>query len=144
MDTDNPWTKSETFAWNEGRRIVDLFELSKQLLCKRCEALLDLRRIEREDRFGFASVLYVPCVCGVTNELHTSRKQEPSSPSNPMYEVNIKASISEFRKAILLLIIWKYFVHYYYCIHIFSQLNLHRFTYSLGAIAVLISCGSGA
>lgn len=94
---ENPWTKSEFFAWSDGRRIVDLYELSKQLQCKQCSSLLDLRRTEREARYGLASVLYILCSCGVLNDVHTGRTQQDghgNSP-HPMYEINIKASISK-------------------------------------------------
>ena len=102
---DRPWTKSEFLAWNDGRRIVDLYELSKQLHCKQCSSVLDLQRTERETRFGLASVLYVLCNCGMINDVHTGRLQhdgEQKNPSAPMYEVNIKASISEFWANILI------------------------------------------
>lgn len=93
---ERPWTKSEFFAWSDGRRIVDLYELSKQLHCKQCSSLLDLRRTEREARYGLASVLYILCNCGVINDVHTGRTQQGHGNSpNPMYEVNIKASISK-------------------------------------------------
>ncbi|XP_076438391.1 uncharacterized protein LOC143277453 [Babylonia areolata] len=94
-----PWTKSEFFAWNDGRRIVDLQELAKQLHCKKCGSLLDLQRTEREARYGLASVLYIHCNCGLLNDVHTGRIQNgeekvwKSSPT-PVFEVNIKASIN--------------------------------------------------
>ncbi|KAK7495161.1 hypothetical protein BaRGS_00013571 [Batillaria attramentaria] len=98
---EKPWLKSEFFAWHDGRRIVDLYELSKQLQCKQCRSLLDLRRTERESRFGLASVLYIACHCGVMNDVHTGRKQETGSDmanngsgGGNMYEINIKASIN--------------------------------------------------
>ena len=93
-----PWTKSECFAWNDGRRIVDLYELSKQLHCKQCSSLLDLRRTEREARYGLSSILYIHCNCGVLNDVHTGRIQQgggDQSSQRPMYEINIKASISK-------------------------------------------------
>jgi hypothetical protein len=94
---ERPWTKSEFFAWSDGRRIVDLYELAKQLQCKECCSLLDLRRTEREARYGLASVLYILCNCGVMNDVHTAKTQgSPENSATPMYEINIKASISEF------------------------------------------------
>ncbi|XP_076457626.1 uncharacterized protein LOC143291581 [Babylonia areolata] len=90
------WTKNELFSWNEGRRIVDLCELSRQLLCKKCTSLLDLRRTEREARYGLASVLYILCNCGMVNDVHTGSKQHrgPNNVPEPVYEVNTKASLN--------------------------------------------------
>ncbi|KAK7490994.1 hypothetical protein BaRGS_00017690 [Batillaria attramentaria] len=80
-------------SWRDGRRIVDLNELAKQMRCKQCASLLDLNRTVRESRYGLASVLFIVCQCGVLNDVHTGRKQDTDS-GRPMYEVNIKASIN--------------------------------------------------
>ncbi|KAL8582644.1 hypothetical protein ACOMHN_028709 [Nucella lapillus] len=92
---ENSEMKIEQFAWNDGRRIVDLCELSRQMLCKQCSSLLDLRRTEKETRFGLASVLFIVCNCGVVNEVHTGKLLygEQRNPG-PVYEVNTKASVN--------------------------------------------------
>ncbi|KAL8617755.1 hypothetical protein ACOMHN_054751 [Nucella lapillus] len=96
MET-NLGAKSEFFAWNDGRRIVDLQELAKQLHCKQCSSLLDLQRTERETRYGFASVLYIHCSCGLMNDVHTSKVQQnedSQKSSTPVFEINSRASIN--------------------------------------------------
>ena len=90
------FTIAQSQGWKEGRRIVDLQELARQMRCKHCKALLDLNLTIKETRFGLASVLYIMCQCGVLNDVHTGRKQESEGGGRPMYEVNIKASISMY------------------------------------------------
>ena len=63
---------SSGISWNCGLRIVDLSEVAKQMQCKECSSLLDLKSTRREDRMGLASILFISCRCGVLNEVHTS------------------------------------------------------------------------
>ena len=84
---------TQSHAWKEGRRIVDLEELARQMHCKHCKSLLDLNLTIKESRYGLASVLFIVCQCGVVNDVHTARRQEGDG-GRAMYEVNVKASIS--------------------------------------------------
>ncbi|XP_070203678.1 RNA-binding protein 33-like [Littorina saxatilis] len=87
------FTIGQTQSWREGRRIVSLQELAKQMRCKHCKALLDLNQIIKETRFGLASILYIMCQCGLLNDVHTGKRQEGDG-SRHLFEVNIKASIN--------------------------------------------------
>lgn len=62
--------------WTCGQRIVDLAEFAKQMQCKQCSLQLDLNQAQRESRCGLASILHISCVCGVLNDVHTSRKMK--------------------------------------------------------------------
>lgn len=62
--------------WFEGRRIVDLKELARQMNCKRCSRLLGLNQIEEETKFGLASVMCVVCECGARNAVFTDKLME--------------------------------------------------------------------
>ena len=82
-------------SWRDGRRIVDLAELAKNLYCKQCRAVLDLNHTEKEARVGLASVLYVVCHCGVTNDVHTGAKQHDARDGRTTYFINMVASASK-------------------------------------------------
>ena len=63
-------------SWVDGRRIVQLDLLAEGLgtYCDKDCALLDLRNIIDEVRYGFASVLWVKCgECGNLNSVRTSK-----------------------------------------------------------------------
>ena len=74
---------------------MDLAELAKNLYCKQCRAVLDLNHTEKETRVGLASVLYVACHCGVTNDVHTGAKQRRDHDGKITYFVNMVASTSK-------------------------------------------------
>ena len=74
---------------------MDLAELAKNLYCKQCRAVLDLNHTEKEARVGLASVLYVACHCGVTNDVHTGAKQHQALDGRATYFVNMIASTSK-------------------------------------------------
>ena len=59
-------------SWHTGLRIVDFAELAKQLHCHKCSSVLDLNHIQREERYGLASVLFISCHCGAWSDVHTS------------------------------------------------------------------------
>lgn len=63
---------TSAISWDCGLRIVDLSEVAKQMQCKECSSLLDLKSTQSEDRIGLASILFISCQCGVLNDVHTS------------------------------------------------------------------------
>ena len=51
--------ESNSFGRNEGRRIVELGHLDKQMRCIDCNKLFHLMNSEPETRRGFDSTLYI-------------------------------------------------------------------------------------
>lgn len=102
-----------TMTWKEGYRIVDLCELARQMNCKICNSLLDLKQTQAEIRTGLASILYIACQCGVINHIRTSKRQLDDTGRASAYLINVKASICKnqfkFHQALL---INKIILHY--------------------------------
>ncbi|XP_033219537.1 uncharacterized protein LOC117174487 [Belonocnema kinseyi] len=64
----------------EGRRIVEIAELGKNLWCGTCKEALSLNNVEKECRRGFGSLLLVRChKCLIINEVPTG-KMHPLTP----------------------------------------------------------------
>lgn len=64
----------------EGRRIVDLVELGKNLWCVTCKEALSLSYLEKEFRRGLGSFLLIRChKCLIINEITTSKVHEITS-----------------------------------------------------------------
>ena len=85
--------------WRKGRRIVDLSYMADQMTsCRVCSKPLNLHRIQREHRVGYASILYIDCECGMTNPVSTNTSHRPSDKSNrgmPVYDINTKAVLGK-------------------------------------------------
>ena len=64
---------TKTGCFQAGSKIVDLFELAKQMYCKECTRLLNLNNVLVETSIGFSSQLAILCVCGNTNAVYTSK-----------------------------------------------------------------------
>lgn len=79
---------SETEEYTEGnlcvgRRIVELSELGKNLICCNCKQVLSLNNIESEKRLGFNSILNVRCGnCLVLTEVATGKMHSKRSDTN--------------------------------------------------------------
>jgi hypothetical protein len=67
--------------------------------CEDCGLPLDLSATNRETRDGLASILYLPCKCGVMNKVYTSkshRDQDKCIRGKPIYDVNSKLAIGRY------------------------------------------------
>ena len=53
--------------------IVELGHLAVQLSCSDCGDSLSLTKITKETRYGYGSLLYVDCTCGVVNMVQTNK-----------------------------------------------------------------------
>ena len=82
-DTANPFVI-------EGRRIVDIGHLSKQLVCPACKSDLKLRNITRETRSGLGSYLYI--LCDKENCQHLAQVTT-TSVHGKVFDVNQKLAI---------------------------------------------------
>lgn len=66
---------TDSYNWDEGRRIVELSVLADNLVCEECKKkTLSLKNTESEKRYGLASVLYISCECGTINAVPTGKK----------------------------------------------------------------------
>ena len=87
-------------GWGDGRRIVELGHLADQLKeCKNCSKPLMLHKIQKEQRVGYASILYISCECGMMNNITTGKSHRPSDKSKvgmPVYDINTKAVIGKY------------------------------------------------
>ncbi|KAL5012907.1 hypothetical protein ScPMuIL_011458 [Solemya velum] len=84
-------------SWRQGRRIVELDRLADQLRsCIDCGQPLQLHRIQTEVRRGLGSMLYVQCVCGVSNTITTSKTHKTAKRGMPTFDVNTKAALGMF------------------------------------------------
>ena len=82
-------------GWGIGRRIVELKFLADQLKCfSNCSQPLHLSNIYKEQRVGYASIMYISCDCGVLNKVSTGKSHRPPDKSKrgmPVYDINTKA-----------------------------------------------------
>ncbi|KAK0075212.1 hypothetical protein PV325_007207 [Microctonus aethiopoides] len=66
----------------EGRRIVHIDTVAKQMICKKCKSKLHFSDIVYEKQFGLASVFYMKCkkcdmICTVaTDKQHATSKKK--------------------------------------------------------------------
>ena len=70
----------DIIEWKNGRRIVELGKLAEGLGCcsdDGCDRLQDLRRTISEKRYGFGSLLWIQCECGVINKIYTGTYHNP-------------------------------------------------------------------
>ena len=66
----------DEILWSHGRRIVELSILAEGLskcYLNNCDNRLDLRNIVKEERFGYASILWIKCECGWLNRVPTEK-----------------------------------------------------------------------
>lgn len=85
----------------EGRRIVHLTTLGKELNCNKCDSILSLSDCVEEKTLGLASILYVKCrSCKIISAVNTDKKHEVGAKNMHMhYDVNTKlvvGSCSDF------------------------------------------------
>lgn len=82
----------------EGRRIVEIAELGKQLWCGTCKEVLSLSNVEKECRRGFGSLLLVRChKCLIVNEVRTG-KMHPLTPDGRAlrFDINTDLALGKF------------------------------------------------
>ncbi|CAG2206187.1 unnamed protein product [Mytilus edulis] len=87
--------KSNT--WMEGRRVVELDVLAREMYCCRCNLPLHLSNTVGERLFGLASVLLIKCdnsACLATTDVHTGKRTP-----NGSYCINSKVAIEECQEA---------------------------------------------
>lgn len=61
----------------EGRRIIDMQELAKNLICSSCNSKLHLQNILSESRVGVHSIFSVECECCKNiNKVHSGGRNE--------------------------------------------------------------------
>lgn len=92
---DRAETPFDSLSWSQGRRIVELQVLADGLkACSDCGECLPLHNIVEEKRYGFASLLYVQCECGVMNSVYTGKSHHVKDDHRgiPIYDVNTKAA----------------------------------------------------
>lgn len=93
----------DKFSWRDGRRIVELAYLADQLCCKDCNTDLHLRNTTTETRFGYGSILYISCECGLINSVETNKSHRAgvNIRGPKVFDINTKAALG---KCLLLLI----------------------------------------
>lgn len=58
----------------EGRRIIEIEELAKNLVCCNCSEILNLKDIKTESRLGLHSILNIICEkCEIKTQVHTGK-----------------------------------------------------------------------
>lgn len=78
----------------DGRRIVDLKFLGRQMWCVLCKEALSLEYIEKEFRRGLGSHLAIRCYkCLLINEMSTCTMQSSSDKRNIRFDINFKTVI---------------------------------------------------
>ena len=93
--TENDPKDDAESGWGIGRRIVKLKFLADQLKsCKHCCKPLHLSNTTREQRVGYASILYITCDCGFINNISTGKSHRPPGKEKrgmTVYDINTKA-----------------------------------------------------
>lgn len=82
----------------EGRRIVELLGMAKQLWCISCKECLSLEYIESEQRRGIGSILQIRChKCLLINQVTTGNQHsaEISQQRNARFDVNSKMALGK-------------------------------------------------
>lgn len=77
-------------GWKTGRRVVELSCLAQQMYCSTCASPLHFSNIEKERRYGLASILYIRCqnsVCNTLNDIKTGKRTAGS------FDVNSKLAL---------------------------------------------------
>lgn len=70
----------------EGRCIVELKELGKNLKCSQCKSLLDLEKMSCERRVGLHSILTIICdKCKYVNQVNTGKVENNVSHINATF-----------------------------------------------------------
>ena len=84
--------KPPTPSWRESRRIVELWHLAAHLSCTDCGDSLSLTNIAKETRYGYGSLLYIDCTCGVVNMVETNKRHRVNAIFHEALNKNIKGT----------------------------------------------------
>ena len=81
----------------EGRRIVELQHLGKQMWCTSCKECLSFEYIENEQRRGLGSILYIRChQCLLINIINTEKRHaSDDSEGNKRFDINSKMALGK-------------------------------------------------
>lgn len=80
----------------EGRRVVELQQMAKNMWCATCVQPLSLRFIENEARIGLATILTIRCHnCLATFEVNTCKKDFHVESGRSKYDINVKAALGK-------------------------------------------------
>jgi len=82
-----------TPSWRDGRRIVELGHLASQLVCCDCGGNLVLNNITKETRYGFGSLLYIDCACGIINVVETNKRHRRKPKGPKAFDINLKSAL---------------------------------------------------
>ncbi|KAK0160250.1 hypothetical protein PV328_007678 [Microctonus aethiopoides] len=85
----------------QGRRIIEVTHLAKELKCVQCKALLNLENIKKEKRRGLGSIWHVLCtVCNVLNEVSTDKQHVDATTKRQRFDINSKIAIGALHSGI--------------------------------------------
>lgn len=79
----------------DGRRIVHLKTLQKEMFCIKCKAPLHLKDLVEEDRHGLASVFWFKCTnidCNGLTSVNTDKQHKSVLTNKNVYDINTKAA----------------------------------------------------
>ena len=99
VDSVDPLASTVTKLIPDGRRIVELRLLAKQLDngCEVCGVALHLSSCIGEKKYGLASILELECdICGGTTDVSTSKSHYATGvqKGRPAYAVNTKSALA--------------------------------------------------
>ena len=87
MEVDNERNED----WKNGRRVVELEKMAKEMFCDICNQWLHLKDTVKESRYGLGSVLRVKCsACGSVKKLNLGKTNDDGG-----FDVNRKAVIGK-------------------------------------------------
>jgi hypothetical protein len=89
-------------TWLNGRRIVEIGHLASQLYCTDCGLALQLANITKETRYGFGSLFYINCSCGVINSVETNKRHRVNKQGPKVFDINTKAALGKRKINILI------------------------------------------
>ncbi|XP_039302328.1 uncharacterized protein LOC120357045 [Solenopsis invicta] len=99
-------TGESEFGQLEGRRIVDLKTLAKELFCKKCDAMVSLLDTVEETRVGLASMFSVKCrscmtiIRVATDKKHATSKENKQGRQIAHYDVNTRGAMGTLNAGI--------------------------------------------
>jgi len=80
-------------SWEQGRRIVEIGHIAKQLICDDCGERLSLQDIVHETRYGFGSIFMIECECGIVKGISSGKTHRVHSKGPPVFDINTKAAL---------------------------------------------------
>lgn len=83
----------------EGRRIIDISYMAKNMKCFKCKSLLDLENIVKEDHKGLGLIFHISCkICNIKCLLPTDKRHENAvtSAKKNRFDVNSKIAIGKY------------------------------------------------